>query len=233
MENRRHTKVEVTHDNAPTYISKEFLYGCTKTISMMYPHIKLIRYAPLAPCHGKTNLDRRFSSFTSWVTTFQFSQRIDSVETMCKVLNEGSKIANLVRREQGLEPIPTSANIFSLQPPPETRCIVELKYIKSTRCVTFIPKTSDRIKEDHTGFYINIFPWLSWRKGQPIQHKYVLEGETAIVLTAKQRTLREKLAVAGDLADTNFNHLKAQSDRRCKLLKHLKFHVKNALNPKF
>ena len=71
LENPRHTKVEICFDHASNYISRNFLYGCTKTICQMYSHIRLIRWAPLAPCHGKTNLDRRFSNFTSWINTYQ------------------------------------------------------------------------------------------------------------------------------------------------------------------
>ena len=65
LEDPSHTKLEVTCDNARNYKSKEFVYGATKGMFKRYPHLKLIRWAPLCPCHGKTDLDRRFSSFTT------------------------------------------------------------------------------------------------------------------------------------------------------------------------
>ena len=40
IEKTKFTKIEVTFDNASNYISKEFLYGCTKGLCKMYPHIK-------------------------------------------------------------------------------------------------------------------------------------------------------------------------------------------------
>lgn len=43
FEDKMHTKVEVVHDNAANYISKEFLYGCTKGIHQFFPHIKVVR----------------------------------------------------------------------------------------------------------------------------------------------------------------------------------------------
>ena len=91
----RKTKLEICTDNAPPYISRFFLYGCTKGMFERFPNLRLIRWAPLAPCHGKTDLDRRFSSFSSWINTYQLSKRIDSVEMMLGVLNDGASAANL------------------------------------------------------------------------------------------------------------------------------------------
>ena len=65
LSDKKHTKIAVTFDNARTYISHEFLYGCTKGIVQMFPHIKVIQWSPMVPCNGKSDLDRRFSSLTS------------------------------------------------------------------------------------------------------------------------------------------------------------------------
>ena len=65
ISNTAYTHLEVSFDNAPAYKSHEFLYGCTKVLSQKYPHLQVIRWVPLCPCHGKTDLDRRFSSFSS------------------------------------------------------------------------------------------------------------------------------------------------------------------------
>ena len=101
IENPNHTKLEITFDNARNFKSKEFLYGATKALGLKYPHLKLLRWVPLCPCHGKTDLDRRFSSVTSWVNTFHRNERIGSVEKMTDVLNEGIKGSNKRRREIG------------------------------------------------------------------------------------------------------------------------------------
>ena len=40
---QKRSKVEICHDNARGYISRQFIYGVTKTLSKEYPHLKLIR----------------------------------------------------------------------------------------------------------------------------------------------------------------------------------------------
>ena len=64
LQNKRHTRLEVTFDNARNYISQEFAYGCTNVRFKKFPNLRLVRWVPLCTNHGKTNLDRRFSSFT-------------------------------------------------------------------------------------------------------------------------------------------------------------------------
>ena len=56
----------------------------------------------MCPLNGKSDLDRRFSSLTSWITTFQYSQLIDSVEKMRDVLVGGHKGSNIKRLELGM-----------------------------------------------------------------------------------------------------------------------------------
>ena len=117
LEDKKHTRLEVTFDNARNYISQEFVYGCTKTMFKKFPHLRLIRWVPLCTNHGKTNLDRRFSSFTSWVNAFQANAKIGSIEQMEKVLRDGIKGGNIRRQEMGDKPIPTSVKIVKLPLP--------------------------------------------------------------------------------------------------------------------
>ena len=86
LSNKKITQLEVTHDNAPNYISKEFLYGATKTITKMFPNLELVRWAPLCPLHGRTHLDRRFSNLTTWQHDYQLNTRIGSIAHMKRVL---------------------------------------------------------------------------------------------------------------------------------------------------
>ena len=144
MEDIERTKVEVTFDNASTYISKYFLYGATKRLFSKYPHLKVmvIRWVPLCPVNGKTNLDHRFSNFTYFVNAFQLSQKIGSIEKMHEVLTDGIKGSNLRRREQGLKPLPTSVNIFELSPPTPRAPYVLIPQIKSQKFITYIMQSS-------------------------------------------------------------------------------------------
>ena len=117
LEDKKYTMLEVTFDNARNYISQEFIYGCTKTMFQKFPHFRLIRWVPLCSNHGKTNLDRRFSSFTSWINAFQANAKIGSVQEMEKVLRDGIKGANIRRQEMGDKAIPTSVKIVKLPLP--------------------------------------------------------------------------------------------------------------------
>ena len=226
LEDKSKTKVEISHDNASNYKSKEFLYGCTKTLSKMYPHLKVIQWVPLAPLHGKTNLDRRFSSFTSWINTFQLSKRIGTVKQMEKVLKDGAEGSNLRRLEVGDDPIPTSFNILRLKNPPLLAPYVEVEAIKSLQCVTYIADKTLRLSRQDSGFYINVYPWIAWHKGKKIPNKDVKEGRNSRVRTEKQLKLANIQKPAGPVAKIKFDRLLKQHENRAQLLKELGLNVK-------
>ena len=229
----RHTKLEISHDNAPTYKCKEFLYGATKIVSDMFPHIRVIRWAPMCPCHGKSDLDRRFTSFTSWINSFQRNKRIGTIDQMLAVLQDGAKVSNIMRREMGDDPIPTSFCKLELKPPKPTAAQVQVEQIKSMQCVTFIPRPIDRIEMNHSGWYINIFPWVMWKRGQAVPHDDIHEGPTARVLTAKQRKLKKLHKEAGEMKKIDFTVLMKRYDNRVKLLRKLKIDPKKIMRPNF
>ena len=233
LEDKTKTMVEICHDNAPNYKSKEFLYGCTKTLSKMFPHWKLVQWVPLAPLHGKTNLDRRFSSFTSWIRTFQLSERIGSVKKMQQVLNDGAIGNNIRRRELGDDPIPTSFNIFRLKKPPLLAPYVDVKDIKSIQCVTYVADETLRLSPQDSGYYINIYPWIPWKKGIKVPSKNVREGNRSRRRTAKQLELAKMHKPAGPVAKIKFDRLLKQHDNRAKLLKKLKLDVKWYSEPRY
>ena len=226
MEDKSKTMVEISHDNPPNYKSKEFLYGCTKTLSKMYPHWKLIQWVPLAPLHGKTNLDRRFSSFTSWINTFQLSERIGTVKKMERVLIDGATGSNIRRRERGDDPIPTSFNIFRLQKPPLLAPYVEIDVIKSLQCVTYVADKQMRLSPQDSGYYINVYPWIAWKRGKKIPNKKVKDGNRSRRRTAKQLKLAPMQKPAGPVANIRYDHLLKQHDNRVALLKKLKLDYK-------
>ena len=169
-----HTKVEVVHDNASNYISKEQIYGCTKGIHQLFPHIKAVRGAPLVTCYGKTNLDRFYTTITTWINTYQLSTCIATVEQMVQVLNNGSKGALVRARELGKPGIPCSVNLFELEVPKSTASYV---FAKNVQCITYITEPENRRDPTDTGYYINMFPWMSWRRGWTVPLKDVCIGE--------------------------------------------------------
>ena len=85
LQDKSKTMIDITHDNAPNYKSKEFLYGSTKTLAKIFPHWKVVRWVPLCPLHCKTDLDQRSSSFTTSIYTHQLSEQIGSVKKMTEV----------------------------------------------------------------------------------------------------------------------------------------------------
>ena len=70
IDNPRFERLEFTFDCAPGYRSEEMVYNLTKGFALhIFPRrFKSIRYTPQCNCHGKSNLDRRFSSLTTWKT---------------------------------------------------------------------------------------------------------------------------------------------------------------------
>ena len=83
---------------------------------------------------------------------------------MKNVLESGCIGSNKKRREEDKKPIPTSFFRFKLNPPGAHADFVDVKNIKSIGCVTYIIKLTRRIRPTDTGFYVNVLPWIPWRK---------------------------------------------------------------------
>ena len=66
--NPRFKRLEFTFDCASNYESEEMLYNLTKGFAkhVLPRRYDSIRFSPQCHCHGKSNLDRRFSSLTTW-----------------------------------------------------------------------------------------------------------------------------------------------------------------------
>ena len=234
IENQKFTKLEVTHDNAPCYISKEFLYGVTKGLFRKYPHLRILRWVPLAPCHGKTDLDRRFSNFTTWINSFELNKRIGSIEQMKIVLTDGITGSNIRRQERGEMPIPTSVNLFKLATPPATADYLEIDDIKSMHCVTYVSDVDDHLDASHSGFYNSVFPWIHWKNGKPLLPHKVFDGPRGRVLNAKQLRLRPELKRVNNLEQIyDIKTLMTKHNKRRKLLTKLGMNLKEALEPQF
>ena len=65
--NPRFKRLEFTFDCASTYQSEEMVYNLTKGFAkeILPKRFDSIRFPPQCHCHGKSNLDRRFSSLTT------------------------------------------------------------------------------------------------------------------------------------------------------------------------
>ena len=64
--NPRFKKIEFTFDCGSTYTSEEMIYNMTKGFALQYPdRYKSVSWIAQCHCHGKSNLDRRFSSLTA------------------------------------------------------------------------------------------------------------------------------------------------------------------------
>ena len=64
----RFRRIEFTFDCASTYVSEEMVYNLTYGFAkeMLPRRFDSVRFSPQCHCHGKSNLDRRFSSLTTW-----------------------------------------------------------------------------------------------------------------------------------------------------------------------
>ena len=69
LNNPRFKRLEFTFDCASTYQSEHTLYNLTKGFAkhMLPRRFHSIRFSPQCHCNGKSNLDRRFSSLTTWI----------------------------------------------------------------------------------------------------------------------------------------------------------------------
>ena len=133
---------------------------------------------------------------------------------MREVLENGHAGSNLQRRELGEKMIPMSFNILQLTPRPEFIPYVSVNNIKSLLCVTFITNSDDCLGANHSGWYINVYPWILWKRGMPIMNESVFEGDKGLHLTEKERALRGELKEATSLKEVDFKKLLKKYDNR-------------------
>ena len=141
--------------------------------------------------------------------------------------------SNKKRRELCNKPIPTTFSIFKLQPPGARNPFVDVAHITSILSITYIPKLSDRLSSNDSGYYINALPWIPWQRGKGIEVAKICDGSKAQVRTAKQRKLRPEHKPAGSLSRDDYSTIKNQHDYRCKLFEEMGLNVKEMLNPSF
>ena len=99
--------------------------------------------------------------------------------------------------------------------------------------ITYICNPADRKNQSDSGYYLNVYPWIPWRKGKSVPVKAVHDGERAEKRSVAKMKLREKHKEAEKDEKEGFKVLKTQHNNRIKLLKLLKLDIKRALNPIF
>ena len=139
----------------------------------------------------------------------------------------------MIRRQDREIPIPTSIYLFKLNPPLDTMQMANVKNIRSVRCVTYIPRSEDRIDPTRSGFYVNVFPEIPWKRGMPLPEKDVWDGLNSVALTEKQKKLNAQHKEIVNKDYTTFKKLQKEHNNRCKLLKDLHLNVKKAHKIKF
>ena len=97
--------------------------------------------------------------------------------------------------------------------------------------MTYVADKSLRLSSEDSGYYINIFPWIPWQRGEKIPVRDVREGRRGRKLTAKQLKLAEEQKPAGSLELIKFDRLLKQHDNRIALLKKLRLDIESSIDP--
>ena len=100
--NPRFKRLEFTFDCASTYVSEEMVYNLTKGFAthILPKRFDSIRYSPHCHCHGKSNLDRRFSSLTTWKQNWEkdeFHDTLMTIDDLKTCYIEGRNTSNRAR----------------------------------------------------------------------------------------------------------------------------------------
>lgn len=189
FDNPRFKRVEFTFDCGPGYTSEEMLYNMTKGFALRYPErYKSITWSPQCHCHGKSNLDRRFSSLTSWRTSWEqdeFHPTIKNINDIYDCLTHGLKVSNEARVVMDKKnPIPTDICIYEMEPDTSLfRPYVCLTGVKSTNAVTLQICDSN---PSRWKLFNHLLPQIPIIMGKNITG-YVRDGTSGKKTTAKMR----------------------------------------------
>ena len=190
FDDRRFKRLEFTFDCAPGYQSGEMIYNLTKgfALKLLPRRFKSIRYSPQCHCYGKSNLDRRFSSLTSWRVNWEndeFHETILDINDLYKCYIEGRDTSNQSRISiDHKEPIITDISIIKLQPDPsDYRPYVTCPGLKSTNAITVITTLRDPTL---WRLYNNVLPHIKENMGQDLTEK-ICEGTDGTPVTDKMR----------------------------------------------
>ena len=145
-----------------------------------------IRYSPQCHCHGKSNLDRRFSSLTTWKRTWQLDAFHDTILNMKDLKDcyiDGRNTSNEARiTVDHKEPILTEISCIELQRDPnERRPLVKLTGMKSTNSITLI---CEKASSSEWELFNNVLPHVPEKMGKNITSS-IRDGVNGIPVTEK------------------------------------------------
>ena len=161
----------------------------TKGFALKFPERwKSITWSPQCHCHGKSNLDRRFSSLTAWRTSWEldeFHDTIKDIKDIHECLLHGLKTSNEARVVmEKKHPIPTDITIFSLTPDTSRwRPYVRLPGVKSTNAATLFCEDSN---PERWKLFNHVLPMIPPIMGMNITGS-ICEGTEGKRTTAKMR----------------------------------------------
>ena len=150
-----------------------------------------------------------------------------------EVISSEIKGSNTRRQERGDFPIPTSVNIFKLKAPTREKPYVNVKNIKSVQCVTYVCDPDMRAKRDHSGYYINVFPWVHWSKGVALPQKQIKDGDKCGRRKNSEMILRKEHKKVKPPKESDYSILRKQRENRLQLLKSMGIDVNSVLKPSF
>ena len=186
--NPRFKRLEFTFDCASSYQSEEMIYNVTVDFARrtLPRRFDSIRYSPQCHCHGKSNLDRRFSSLTTWKRNWEnddFHDTIVNMEELRDCYISGRDQSNISRVTiDHKEPIVTEVSIIDLKRDDKARRpYVRLVGMQSTNSITLI---TDTHLQCQWKLYNSVLPHVAVNRGRDIT-SHICEGEDGKLVTPK------------------------------------------------
>ena len=223
FDDRRFKRIEFTFDCASTYQSQEMVYNLTKgfALEMLPRRFKTVRFSPQCHCHGRSNLDRRFSSLTTWRVNWEndeFHDTITDINTLYECYIEGRDLSNQGRISiEHKDPIITDISIITLQPDTsDYRPYVKCVGLKSTNSVSLVTTLRDPTL---WRLYNNVLPQIKENLGEDLTSN-ICDGTKGKPVTAKMRvpgSARKTITTAE--TDSNPDVIMSQHRFRCSFIR--------------
>lgn len=204
MENEDYKKLEINFDNASHFVSGEHLHFWTVDIPKRYEHFEEILFSPLAPHHGKTDLDRFFGNMKQSQTAYEYNNMTKSLKDLLNAYEAGKAHTNRIKELDGEEALKMHFLQYTLKRRGQWKYKIELPNIQSTHAVTYL-------REDNT-IRNHILPTIDPRKGKDISSTAV-----KIELTEKEKNApTDKKNIQKPFVEpkSNWEHVEKQRQNR-------------------
>ena len=234
--NPRLRRIEFTFDCASTYVSEEMVYNLTYGFAkeMLPRRFDSVRFSPQCHCHGKSNLDRRFSSLTTWKKTWEddeFHSTIMNIDDLQACYIDGRDLSNEARvTVDHKEPLITEISKIKLKVDRKKyRPYVHIYGVKSTNAITLI--TNDSYIKSRWKLINNVLPQVPDERGEDITAS-ICEGRSGKPVTdtmknpgTKRKTIKQ------DDDETNPKVVESQFLKRKRFIErgNLEYYLKHQL----